>query len=623
MPREHAHSMLARMVDAIGHESFHATGTWTDESLGVYVGWSARRNSFADGMPVRNERGDAVLVFSGEEYPEPGTARGLKERGHDFDPTGASYLVHLSEEDPSFPASLNGRFHGLLANRRSGTTTLFNDRYGMHRLYYHEGKDAFLFAAEAKAILAVRPELRRVDLRGFGEFISCGCVLENRTLFEGVHLLPGAARWSFQDGSLQRKASYFHPSEWEEQPPLEPEAYYQHLREVFSRNLPRYFAGPEPIGMSLTGGLDSRMIMAWQASLPGSLRCYSFGGMFRDCEDVRVARRVARVCDQPYEVIHAGREFLAQFPRYAERSVYLSDGCADVSLCPDLLLYERARAIAPVRMTGNFGGEVLRGVRAFKHSAPLPGLFDPALLTPVTEAKATYTRALDSNPLSFAVFRQGPWHFNGVLSLEQNQLSPRTPYMDNDLVRAVYRSPASAAASNDVSLRLIEDGDARLRRIPTDRGVGGDSRSYGAAALRSWLALSFKAEYAYDYGMPQWLARIDRSLSPLRLERLFLGRHKFYHFRVWYRDVLSGYVRDMLLDQRALSRPYLERKKVEAIVNSHVKGDGNYTTEIHKLLTLEIMHRLFVDPSSTPRLAALPVPAGDHRPTHEPEYQLD
>ncbi len=614
--------MLARMVETIRHESFHATGTWTDESLGVYVGWSARRNSFADGMPLRNERGDSVLVFSGEEYPEPGTVRGLTERGHEFDSTGSSYLVHVSEEDPSFPASLNGRFHGLLMDRRSGTTTLFNDRYGMHRICYHEAKDAFFFAAEAKAILAVRPELRRLDLKGFGEFISCGCVLENRTLFRGVHVLPGAARWIFQNGSIQRKASYFNPSEWENQASLEPEAYYEHLREVFSRNLPRYFAGPEPIGMSLTGGLDSRMIMAWQKSLPGSLRSYSFGGMFRDCEDVRVARRVARVCKQPHEVIHAGRDFLARFPRYAERSVYLTDGCADVSLCPDLYLYERAREIAPVRMTGNFGGEVLRRVKAFKPTAPLPGLFHPALLAPVREAKATYGRALESNPLSFAVFRQGPWHFNGVLSLEQTQLSPRTPYMDNDLVRAVYRSPASTATGNDVSLRLIEDGDARLRRIPTDRGVGGDSRSYGAALSRAWLALSFKAEYAYDYGMPQWLARADRS-SPVRLEHLFLGRHKFYHFRVWYRDALSGYVREMLLDQTALSRPYLERKKVEAIVNSHVRGDGNYTTEIHKLLTLELVHRLFVDPQSTPPLVARDQPASDQQRTHEPEYQMD
>ena len=57
---------------------------------------------------------------------------------------------------------------------------MFNDRYGMHRIYYHEAKEAFYFAAEAKAILAVRPELRRADPRGLGEFVACGCVLDNR-----------------------------------------------------------------------------------------------------------------------------------------------------------------------------------------------------------------------------------------------------------------------------------------------------------------------------------------------------------------------------------------------------------------------------------------------------------
>jgi len=54
----------------------------------------------------------------------------------------------------------------------------------------------------------------------------------------------------------------------------------------------------------------------------------------------------------------------------------------------------------------------------------------------------------------------------------------------------------------------------------------------------------FKAEYAYDYGMPQWMARIDHLFSWFHLERLFLRRHKFNHFRVWYRDSLSDYVRE-------------------------------------------------------------------------------
>jgi asparagine synthase (glutamine-hydrolysing) len=96
-------------------------------------------------------------------------------------------------------------------------------------------------------------------------------------------------------------------------------------------------------------------------------------------------------------------------------------------------------------------------------------------------------------------------------------------------------------------------------------------------------------------GMPQWLARIDHSIAPIRLEHIFLGRHKPFHFRVWYREALAGYVRDMLLDSRSLSRPYLERKKVEAAVEGHLKGLQNYTTELHKLLTLELLHRLFVD----------------------------
>src|SRR5438445_2968461 len=226
MPREQAVEQLVPMVESLRHESFYTTGTWIDEVAGVYVGWTARANCFSDGMPLRNERGEVVLAFSGEEFPEPGTPQRLKEQGHELDIEGPSYLVHLYEEDPSFPAGLNGRFHGLLADRKRGTALLFNDRYGMHRIYYHESKEAFYFAAEAKAILAVRPELRRVDPQGLGEFVACGCALEGRSLFQDVHVLPGGAAWVFRNGSVERKRTYFQPQEWENQPLLEREPYY-------------------------------------------------------------------------------------------------------------------------------------------------------------------------------------------------------------------------------------------------------------------------------------------------------------------------------------------------------------------------------------------------------------
>src|SRR3954470_14396275 len=124
MPRQRAELEVAQMLGTLRHEPFYRTGIWADESLGVYVGWCAREKSFSDGMPLQNERGDIALVFSGEEFPEPGTARALREAGHSFNGGGPEYLVHLYEQDAAFPAGLNGRFHGVLIDRARRTAML-------------------------------------------------------------------------------------------------------------------------------------------------------------------------------------------------------------------------------------------------------------------------------------------------------------------------------------------------------------------------------------------------------------------------------------------------------------------------------------------------------------------
>ena len=378
-PRAWGEEQLARMIRPLLHEPFYLKGTWIDESLGVYVGWVARENSFGEEMPIRNERNDIVLVFSGEDYPDPGTARRVKERGHQCEEDGPSYLVHLYEEDPNFFKNLNGRFQGLVADRTHGTATLFNDRFGVQRVYFHEGSDAFYFSAEAKSILAVCSELRRMDPQGMGEFIACGCVLENRTLFQGIYVLPPGSAWCFRGGAIEKKATYFEPREWEEQEALDAESYYKQLREAFTTRLPRYFDGREPIGVSLTGGLDTRIIMAWRKAHAGLLPCYTFGSMYRENQDVHLARRVAEICGQPYQVITADGACLSKFPHYAERTLYLTDGCVDLSRSPDLYCNEMARQIAPVRMVGTFGSEIIRGAIMFKPVMPSPGIYSKEL----------------------------------------------------------------------------------------------------------------------------------------------------------------------------------------------------------------------------------------------------
>jgi asparagine synthase (glutamine-hydrolysing) len=594
MPREQAMRELQRMIGSMRHETFYVEGTWADEALGIYVGWVERACSSGRNVPLQSESGDNVLVFSGEEFPEPGVAEDLKRRGHVLT-SADEYLVHLAEEDAHFPAGLNGQFHGLLVDRRQRKLTLFNDRFSLHRLYFHQAKDAFYFAAEAKSILTLRPELRKVDWRGMAEFVSCGCVLEDRTLFPEIHVLPAGSAWVFKDGALERKQSYFSPQEWEGQARMEPEPFYQEVREIFKRNLPRYFSGSEPIGMSLTGGLDTRTILAWRRPKPHSLPCYTFGGMYRENRDVKVARKVARVCEQPHQVIGVGTEFLARFAHYAERTVYLTDGCTGVNQSPDLYVNEFARQIAPVRMTGNYGDQVLRHMTAFKPSPPTPGLFRAEFLEQIGTAEETYSLVAQGHALTFAAFKQAAWNYHGLLSLESSQLTMRTPYADNELVKALYRAPKSALGNNVLRERLIADGDPRLRAIRTDLGFAGGGGRLASALSPRYHRLTMRAEYAYDYGMPQHLARFDHRLSALHLEKIFLGIHKFTHFRSWYRDSLATYVREMLLDPRTLSRPYLVRHKVEDMVESHTRGYGNYTTAIHKILTLEHVHRLFVD----------------------------
>ena len=135
---------------------------------------------------------------------------------------------------------------------------------------------------------------------------------------------------------------------------------------MLSRSLPGYFAGPERVGVAITGGLDTRVIMALHRAVPSSVPCYTFGGMFRECQDVQFGRKVAQACQQTHQVITVGNEFLTQFPHYAERSIYLSEGGVDVYRASDLYVSERAREIAPAKVVGTYGSEIVRHAVMFK-----------------------------------------------------------------------------------------------------------------------------------------------------------------------------------------------------------------------------------------------------------------
>ncbi|HET6408491.1 MAG TPA: asparagine synthase-related protein, partial [Chthoniobacteraceae bacterium] len=574
------------MVRVMKHDPLAVSGHLAFADRGLAVGWVVHPGSFSDALPVWNEDRTVCLILAGEEYSASGQRGQLQRLGHDVPGDNVSTLVHLYEEHgPDFLRLLNGRFAGLLVDHGRNIAILFNDRFGLGRIYVHQRPDALYFASEAKALLALFPELRELDQRGLAEFHAVGCVLQDRSLFKGISLLPPGSQWTFhRDGRVDR-ARYFQPADWEQQEPLGEKAYREQLQEVFSRVAPRYLQGNLPLGMSLTGGLDSRMLLAWSPQPPGGLPCYTFGGPYRDCWDVRIARDLAKVAGQSHSTIRIEEDFFTSFRQLAEQAVYLSDGTMDVTGAVELYANRKARATAPVRLTGNYGSEILRSNVAFR-----PGKLDRSLFTPefnrlLDEAGDTYHEEAAGSRLSFIAFKQVPWHHYGRFSIEQSQLTPRSPFLDNDLVQLAYRVPQDTATSPQRLLSLISAGNSRLDRVRTDRSLTRHPLPVISSLAQKWQEFTAKAEYAYDYGMPRRLVQVDRMLKPLGLERLFLGRHKFYHFRTWYKGALRQFV------QSAAESPepgFYRDGAARNLIRDHISGRANRTLELHKLLTVQI-----------------------------------
>ncbi len=589
-------SLLQPMISCMMHEPFYTSGRYVNEEIGLQLGWVSLKEAFSAEMPVWNEKKDVAVIFCGEDFTDPDEIAGLKNRAHEWGSAQAGYLVHLYEEQGArFLEKLNGRFSGVIVDLRQRRVSLFNDRFGFNRIYYHENPEGLFFSSEAKSLLKVLPELRRVDLKSLAETFSCGCVLQNRTLFAGISQLPGGSVWSRTPGGDIQKGFYFRPGAWIDQEPLGVDEYYGHLKETWTRILPRYLRARTKIGISLTGGKDSRMIMAWARTPPGTLPCYTFGGVYRDSVDVKIARQVAKVCRQPHQVISVGQDYLREFPDLAARTVYISDGAMDVSGSTDLYVNKIARGIAPLRLTGNYGQEILRSAVAFK-AGPWPSqVLDEEFARLIGEARQTYGAERGRHPLAFVAFKQVPWHHYSRLIVELSQVTLRSPFLDNDLVALAFRVPRELAENVGLQLRLIAAGNPVISKIGTDRALLYESVPWMTKLEHLYQEFIFKAEYAYDYGMPQWLAKADHWFEPFHLERLFLGRHKFYHFRVWYRDQLSAYVKDILLDSRTRARPYLRGPLLEKMVREHTRGIGNHTSEIHRILTSELMHRRLIE----------------------------
>ena len=578
-PPDTCRHLVEQMIGSMQHEKFHVSGSYSAAELGVFAGWVALEGSFADCQPTLSERADIALLFAGECFTDQDTRAQLRVRGHSFEDNTATWLIHLYEErGGDFFEDLNGLFSGLLIDRRQRKVFLFNDRYGVERLYFHEDRDALFFASEAKALLRILPDLRAFNEDAVSEFLAYGCTLGWKSLFRDIQVLPGASLWSF-DGNQWDKRRYFVPETWEAQSPLSVGTFADELEETFARILPPYFAPDGQIGVSLTGGLDTRMIMACRPATPDGLVSYTFGAADRDTLDVQLAARVAAACHVPHHVIRIGHDFFSDFASLVDRTVYITDGYFGACGAHEVYLHAQARGLARVRLTGNYGSEILRGATTFKSAGLSEELLDERFRPRVPELA-------EAHAVSFAAFKEIPWHLFGVLRAAQSQVSVRTPYLDNDLVSLAFRAPEQLRRSSSPALQMIRHKHSGLSRIPSDSGLIPASR-LASAVNYPWYRASFKLDYWSGEGMPNWLSFLDS--HGLRL--WVPGLHKYLHYSRWFRNELAHYLREQLTASR---HQFWPPKLLDRLANDHIDGRKNYVRELDAVLTLEAIDRILL-----------------------------
>jgi asparagine synthase (glutamine-hydrolysing) len=579
-PAAECQRLVNEMVKAMSHEPFYVSDTVAAPELRVYGGLVAIANTPALQKVATNATQDLVLLLAGECWvdDDPG------------DDMVAALFRGYEKHGDKFFEKLNGNFSALLIDKRKKLSFLFNDRYGMERIHVYESAEGIFFASEAKALLRIVPQTRVFDPDGVAQYLAYGCTIDWRTLFCGVHLLPGGSLWSFNFGKVH-KGKYFSPDAWERQGPLSTEEFEQKFQQVFKGVLPHYLRYSSRLGIALTGGLDTRMIMACLPEMSPGPICYTFTGEKGMTNDDKIAIKVAQACHLEHRLIRMGPDFFSNFGAHLDRTVHATDGCSGLTGTHEIYFNRQGRELSPVRLTGVFGSEVFRGISTFHPLGIARNLLAPELRQATVTYEREKTPGGDCNGNTFAAFREAPWHLAGNLYASRSQVFFRTPYLNNRLVELAYQTPQSLRASPRAALRLVGDNHKVLRSIVTDRQVGGTAGPLRNLVNRFFSQVLFKVDYYYSDGMPDRLTAMDPVLEGVNSVVPILGHHKYLHYRIWLRKRLAPFVRERLSDPSILGHAFWNREFLDQLADSHIKGKRNCVQEIGAVLTLNSIER--------------------------------
>ncbi len=368
---------LARMTDAVAHRGPDDTGYWTDPALRVYLGH--RRLSILDieggHQPMIDATGDLVIIFNGEIYNFAELRSQLVSRGHRFHTDHSDTEVLLNgyrEWGEGLPNRCNGMWAFVIYDRSRRELFGSRDRFGKKPFFYSTQHGAFVFGSELTS-LREHPSIDdTVSIRSLKKYFGYNYIPAPNTILDRVYKLPGGHSFvlDIDSTSLTPRVTKYWDFVLEpfsgSEIPADPEGVWgEELRTLLDAAVKRRLVADVPVGVFLSGGIDSSAITAFASRhVPeGNLKTFSIGFDSASFDESAYARRVANLfrTDHHYEILSLARAH-ELLPSIAGK---LDEPMGDSSLLPTYLLSQFTRTQVKVALGGDAGDELFAGYDPF------------------------------------------------------------------------------------------------------------------------------------------------------------------------------------------------------------------------------------------------------------------
>ncbi|MBI5092961.1 MAG: asparagine synthase (glutamine-hydrolyzing) [Candidatus Hydrogenedentes bacterium] len=602
--------LLGRMAATIAHRGPDDEGFFTDR----YVGFGFRRLSIIDlslgHQPMSDAEENVWIVFNGEIYNYPELRKELEGHGHAFRTNSdTEVILHgYKQWGKGVLTRLNGMFGFAIWDKRTEQLLIARDRMGIKLIYYAQDNGTLIFGSEIRPILAALPSPPEMDPVALNLFLRYRYTPSPLTVFKGIRKLAPGTCLIVRNGRIEvERYDTFAPEPFSPMPSMEDAE--EQLLALYRQAVKRQLMSDVPLGLLLSGGLDSGLLLGLMKECGASWNTYTvgFGTSFKD-DELDDAAETARVLGSPNYAVRLDREtFEASLSKIV---AYLEEPVASPSIVPMYHVCQRARQDVKVALCGQGPDELFAGYR--RHLGVRYGAYWRSLPEWVrTPARG----ALGMLPRNDAI-RRALYSLDVPDRLQRYQQV--FSIMRGDVIDGLFQKDALPAGAGDEILDCWADYAPLMRH--TDE-LGGfnflEVRSSLPDELLMYadklsMAHSLETRVPYlDQDVVEYAERLDASFKIRGLSRKYLHRRvcrkylpeaivnrKKKGFAVnvvddWFRGSISGKLEETLLDPQSRMYAYMEPGAIRGLVRQHLDGQKDNHKILFSLVMLEEWMRNF------------------------------